>query len=268
MYDSKLVEHQTKAIIKRFTKNGKKYELQVKIKWDDECGNGHNSFSITGNLYDCKNNRKNEIRGGCIHDDIVKHCPELKKYIKWHLASSEEPSLYYLTNTIYHASDKDCWGFKKGQPSAWSQFIKFKDFPITFEKSKEFLESLKMQETYNIVEVKGEKSSSGYQYPSKYTFDCYANILWHECPFDNIREAEEFKTALETKEWEIIEQPIAWSQGKERDLNAARRCALWPDATDEELMLPEDELRAKLLERMPTLMQELKHDVEELGFVW
>lgn len=100
---------------KTFTEEGKEYRIKVKVRYDDECGNGHNSFSITGQI-----DRKTQHGwyvdecGGCIHDEIVKHFPELKKYIKWHLVSSDEP-IHYIANTIYLAGDKDYNGLRKGE---------------------------------------------------------------------------------------------------------------------------------------------------------
>lgn len=54
--------------------------------------------------------------------------------------------------------------------------------------------------------------------------------------------------------------------GKERELDAARRAAIWPDATDEELMAPD--LKERLLARLPALISEFRSVVEELGFQW
>ena len=55
-------------------------------------------------------------------------------------------------------------------------------------------------------------------------------------------------------------------EGKERDFEAARSCAVWPDATDEELSAPD--LEQKLLARLPALMEEFKLAVESLGFTY
>ena len=55
-------------------------------------------------------------------------------------------------------------------------------------------------------------------------------------------------------------------EGKERDLEAARSCAVWPEATDEELSAPD--LEQKLLARLPALMAEFKLAVESLGFTY
>jgi len=68
-------------------------EFTVTLRYDDECGNGHNTFSITGDF---------DGACGCIHDEIAKRFPELKKYIKWHLTSSEGP-MHYIANSMYWA---------------------------------------------------------------------------------------------------------------------------------------------------------------------
>lgn len=57
-------------------------------------------------------------------------------------------------------------------------------------------------------------------------------------------------------------------EGKEREFDAARETAIWPDATDEQLSLPKDELTKLLHDRLPILLQEFKHDLEELGFTY
>ena len=55
-------------------------------------------------------------------------------------------------------------------------------------------------------------------------------------------------------------------EGKDRDLDAARDCAIWPEATDEDLTAPG--LEERLLARLPALMAEFRAAVESLGFVW
>ncbi len=57
-------------------------------------------------------------------------------------------------------------------------------------------------------------------------------------------------------------------EGKTRELDAARSCAVWPDATDKQLSAPAHELRAALAARLPALMQEFKVAVESLGFTY
>lgn len=57
-------------------------------------------------------------------------------------------------------------------------------------------------------------------------------------------------------------------EGKGRELEAARSAAVWPDATDEELCAEPEELRKKLRERLPALMEEFQKAVESLGFTY
>lgn len=55
-------------------------------------------------------------------------------------------------------------------------------------------------------------------------------------------------------------------EGKPRDLDAARSCAIWPDATDEELTAPGLEERLKA--RHAQLMKDFVAAVESLGFIY
>lgn len=154
----------TKSQFKTFTKNinyeGKKCTMSVELRYDDECNNGHNTFSITGSIKGGRYGHYGyEIElGGCIHDEIKKYFPELAHLIKWHLCGSQQP-MYYIENTLYFATNK-------------------------------------------------------------------------------------------------------------RDFNAARESAIWENATDEQLSLSREELEKLLLKRLPKLMEEFRHDIEALGFVY
>ncbi len=88
---------------REFTEHGERYRIQAKYRYDDQCGNGHNTFSITANGERYENGGWRDDFGGCCHDKIAEQFPELKKYIKWHLVSSDEP-MHYIANTVYHAS--------------------------------------------------------------------------------------------------------------------------------------------------------------------
>lgn len=71
--------------------------LSVEMRFDDECKNGHERFSITASLTD----KGHWIAGGCLHDEIAETFPELAPLIKWHLCSTDGP-LHYIANTLYH----------------------------------------------------------------------------------------------------------------------------------------------------------------------
>jgi hypothetical protein len=76
----------------------------VELRFDDECRNGHESFAITATIDEQINGRFRDYMGGCCHDEIVAHFPELAHLIKWHLTSTDGP-MHYLANTLYHADE-------------------------------------------------------------------------------------------------------------------------------------------------------------------
>lgn len=103
--ESKLVKNQKKEYgWKEFKINGDTFRIKAIVRHDDEYGNGHNSFLITGTIEEKRGNTFRDYCGGSIHEQISKHFPELKPFIKWHLCSTDEP-LHYVANTIYHAKE-------------------------------------------------------------------------------------------------------------------------------------------------------------------
>jgi hypothetical protein len=97
MTDSVLTKNQTKKYDPRpaFGQD-EGTMLNVTIRYEDSCGNGHNSFAITGTLY----KGPQFLAGGCLHEDIAATFPELAPLIKWHLCSSDGP-MHYVANTAY-----------------------------------------------------------------------------------------------------------------------------------------------------------------------
>lgn len=110
---TKLVKNQKKTFRTEWTENNGPHVLIAEIRYDDECGNGHNTFSVTGELYEPhrrpgdpkvkSSSGKTLWLGscGCLHEEIARRFPELAKYIKWHLVSSDGP-LHYIENARYH----------------------------------------------------------------------------------------------------------------------------------------------------------------------
>ena len=99
--ESLLTKHQVKTFgPKPISGWGKNAVIKAEVRYDDQCGNGHNSFAITGEIY--TPGRRDVEACGCLHDDIAKHFPELTPFIKWHLTSSNGP-LHYIANTTYWA---------------------------------------------------------------------------------------------------------------------------------------------------------------------
>lgn len=265
------------------TVDGEKILMHAEIRFDDCCHNGHNSFAITGHgWYDHFKARDWDF-GGCCHDMIVKVFPELEPLIQWHLMDTDGP-LHYVANTLYHASNLHN-GRAKGEPCSWETRVQLGAWPITLKLERNFREWLlaaiehrKMtpasnphRKMFNIVAVPYVKKpgSTDYQFEPHYSFDDFTDD-WYKAPFKSKSEAEEFKTALahvrdQVKEVELV---TGYSPGKERDFAAARRSANWPEATDEQLSLPEAELRALLEARLPKKIEEFRKAMSACGLFW
>jgi hypothetical protein len=112
-----LTKHQVKKLTRKeyASLTGELADIYVKIRFDDECGNGHNTLSITGCMYEAGyKSDERMITAGCIHGEIIHAFPELKRACAFHLCSTDGPT-HYIANSLYHASDKDCWGLRKGE---------------------------------------------------------------------------------------------------------------------------------------------------------
>ncbi len=266
-----------------FYVNNSPVTLVAEVRHDDECKNGHNSFAITGELYEVGGSRHEPsivhkdgrtlrmTSCGCLHEDIARHIPELAPFIKWHLSSTDEP-MHYLANTLYHASDRDHNGRTKGEPIISTETrVKFGEFPITFQVKRAFLQFLQRAAAdggkfdFEILPVAHEnREGDNYKFQPKHTFGGF-DCKWHECPFDTETEALEFLAALQL--WPVsfpeIHTVTGYAEGKAADLDAARSCAVWPDATPEQLRDKD-----ALIARLPAMMREFKKAVESLGMVY
>lgn len=200
--------------------------LIVTVRHDDRCGNGHNTFSIIGDLYTkwgtsgesmVKHADGRILRwcsGGSLEDVIVKRLPELAPLLKWNGCNTDGP-LHYIANTMFLAGDRDHCGLRKGE------------FRQLYDKATGL-------------------------------------PLWklRDAPRTQIKSSDEKPLAV-VLHWEPHGRV---GEGKERQLDAARRAAIWPDATDAELMA--DDLKERLKARLPALMSEFRAAVESLGFTY
>lgn len=133
--ESKLVKKQFRAYgPKEMRPNGA--HITATVRFDDECKNGHNSFGITGSTTDGQ--------GGCIHDLIAEHFPELAPFIKWHLCSTDGP-MHYVANTVY-------WTDEHGPTHAWIYYQTPRD-PLGIEGAKERLLGYEKAATARMAEM-------------------------------------------------------------------------------------------------------------------
>lgn len=250
--------------------------LAIEMRFDDACKNGHETFAITGTLRDRRVKRDGGVvAAGCLHDDVARVFPELAHLIPWHMTSTDGP-MHYVANAVYLAGDRDHSGRRKGEVSCSEMRLTFganpieADIPESFAK---FLESCRGMHDrpfdFEIIEVphRDHGKPGAYPFRPKFTFGGYGTS-WADCPFDTYREAERFLYAMQECSPRFQTVPVAWSDGKARELDAAREAAVWPDATDAELSVEPDELRAKLRARLPALLAKFKADMLSVGFIY
>ena len=84
--------------------NNEQNNIQVQIRLNDECKNGHQDFAITGTVWEVGQPRtdRNIVTCGCIHDEILKTCPELSDFVALHLCDYDGAPMYAVENMYYH----------------------------------------------------------------------------------------------------------------------------------------------------------------------
>jgi len=263
----------TKSQKQKFTKViDAKRKITVTLRYDDDCGNGHNSFSVTGSI------TNSSIRGddktescGCIHEEIVKYFPEFSHLIKWHLMDSRAP-MHYVANSLYFASNRDCHGKLKGEAYRYETKMFFNDVPVPVKDyGQKFIKFVQENDakTLSVVEnAYQERNGNDYKFTPKYSFEGFNSYKdrtdrdWYGSPFSSSLEAYQMLEALLYCKVTYQTEPTAWGEGKEPELESARRAAIWPEAT------LEDFTEEKLLARLPKMIQEFRNDIEAQGFIF
>lgn len=133
-------------------KNGHKFV--VTVKYDDSCGNGHNTFSITAMDY---TRLGRCVADGCMHEEIARQFPELAYLLKWHLVSSVFP-LYHLADTLY-------WK-REGNSKMVRSCAVWPDMPDSFMDLDNLVFSLLLEDRLPVVmqEFKMAMESQGFVY--------------------------------------------------------------------------------------------------------
>lgn len=96
---NKLIYSSTKF----FTENEEEYRITATVSLDDDCHNNMCEWSVTADI-----RQKNqygtygEYMGGCCHDEVAKHFPELAKFISLHLCNHYGAPMYPVENGIYY----------------------------------------------------------------------------------------------------------------------------------------------------------------------
>ena len=272
MKDSILTKNQTKKVTAdNVLVDGERVDIAAELRYDDQCGNGHNSFAITGEYYEAGKPKtdRNMIACGCVHEAIEQAFPELKPFIKWHLMSSDEP-MHYVSNTMYHARDCDTEGKKAGDVIGYDTRLKFYGVSFTFsEQENGFWEYLDNMGDFNNIEVEAVAydGADSYDFSDNYSLTGFIkeneSKQWYKAPFKSKRAASEFLTMLQEFGYEYIKTPYKWAKAEKVDIDAARNSAVWSDATLEQL-----QSREALEARLPQLVADFADDMELLGFTY
>ena len=106
---------QSNSLIHTIDTNNNEINMRIKIRLNDECKNGHQDFSITATYWEIGKvrNDRNMIGGGCCHDEILKHRPDLQIFVNLHLCDFTGCPMYAVGNGFYHLTN----GFNNTKPN-------------------------------------------------------------------------------------------------------------------------------------------------------
>lgn len=243
--------------------------VEAEIRWDDQCSNGYNTFAITGSGWE-KGRRmdpQNPDWGGSCHDLLIAVFPQLRPLIQYHGMGSKGPT-HYVTNTLYHASDRDCWGRKAGEPYNFEPFYLIGSSPLEVKIPKKVIEFVKAEIERGapgfVVESVPYAPSADrdYKFGPKFQLAGMPACKWHDAPYDTASEAEGMAAAF--TQWaadpdfiKVVSRATSFGEGKIPNFDHARSCAMWPDATDDQLQDAD-----QLIERIPLLIGTFKQELE------
>lgn len=185
-------------------------------------GNQEPYFSITGDTWELGKSRIDRNSLGCGALDINEYFPELGYLQKYHLTSVKEP-MHYIANSLFHASDRDHNGLLKGEKR---QIRNGRTNELCWQR-------VAIDSQGNEIDL----------YSLRTTKDSNT-----QPDGDNLK--------IEWRPWYRV------GEGKDPDLNAARSCAIWPDAK------LEDFTKENLINRLPELMKQFKQDILKAGLEW
>lgn len=108
--------------------NDGKSKIDIKIRLNDECKNGHIDFAITANCYELnKYDHWFNTCGGCCHEEILEACPEFRPFVDLHLCLLVDGSPFYaIENGIYHIKDGNWDAIRNHFRLSYSELVQMK----------------------------------------------------------------------------------------------------------------------------------------------
>lgn len=200
-------------------------------------------------------------------EDMQRIWPEHVRALDFHLCSLAGP-IYYIENTVYLAGTRDCFGWEQGEQRREKETKKLlwvADTDLLFRVVASDTQPAPLEVHYEPLLVEkdmtwGPNKGIPVGEPQR---DANGLHLWRipDTGLPLVR-------SLTRPEPLVLPLKPYLGEGKPRDLDGARKAANWPDATDEELSVPEAELEAALKARLPKLLWELKAIVESFGMTY
>lgn len=284
--DSRNTWQQTKILQRDIpvTLDGTDSTVTIEARFDDECGNGHNSFFLKAWAYEANKPKIDRYWRQLTEEAIAHHFPEYAHLLKWNNTSTDGP-MAYLSNTLYHACDRDHNGQRAGDPVHTDMIVALEvkgekhthtipvyepnSFSPTANNFPAFWEAINNEGGFHKMRLLNKPTKVG----TALTLVCGAHSLHggtrlHPRDIDTgYGNPEGLRTLVDL--WNgradlVLHAEVKKvSEGYPPDLKAARRSAVWLDATIEQLQSVD-----LLVARLPTLMEEFKRDMESLGFIY
>lgn len=151
----------------------------VTISLDDDCENGHQDFTITGDIYVANKPKigKYHLCGGCIHDEILKHFPEFKIFIDLHLCDYNGVPMHATANGYYHL--KNGFNIKLDGDLFKEKFCEYyRITPLQFDtlkNSRSEVEFAVFLKELGVLEQWKEQAKEGIAYLEKLTGNTFVN---------------------------------------------------------------------------------------------
>lgn len=259
---------QVKQFEREVVEHGVTHKYVLTVTWGLSCGRREFSMSLETQVCN-PYGRWEAISGGglwpgCSSMPVLRaYWPQFEHAVMFSGCSSKGP-LHYLDNTVYLAGTRDCFGGEPGvqRRNRAGDLLWVVDEPGVCSQVASSEQPADLVWCYEPMLVEKEMDwgpNKGLPIGAK-QLDADGNHLWRmpsgTLPLVRSKEAPEPLV--------FAYKPLL-GKGKARELDQARRSAIWYDATDEQLSVPEAELRQALQDRLPALIWQLKAIVESFG---
>lgn len=258
---------QTCELVKEVANEGVNHRYTLKARWGVD--NGRHTFSIGIEIEraGAYMGHWNKVGSSRSPELMAQLWPEHLRALDYHLVSLSGP-LHYIANTVYLAGIRDCFGWEPGEQRKEKETgmpLWRADTDLLFHVMASATPPAPLELQYEPMRVEkpmnwGPNKGIPVGEPQR---DADGLHLWR-IPGTGLP----LVRSLTQPKPLVFQLKPYLGEGKERDLAAARVCAIWPDATDEELSVPEKKLEAALQRRLPKLLWELKAVVESFGMTY